>query len=221
MFLYYILNIFTFCLIHITSIWFPKIKLNLLYKITSLRESTHVGIIGNDGKYQIVDAYDIEVPKLNNGIIHNYCKPILNSLKSKVFEYKLLKYAYSPTKKSFIPIEFNINATFDLLSRKFTSGLNELEVLHQKTVFGKNYIEIREISLLNLISDILSDPFYIFQILAIILWLNNHYIKYALIIILANVISIAITINEIRNNLHNLRQMAKHLISVNIYRQKV
>jgi len=195
---------------------------NLLYYEKSfLKDSTHFGILGVDKTYTIVEAFEMDLPKLGNSNILQYFKSNIVCYKTKSFKYKLFTYAYSPNNKTFDSIIFEINASLDVLSRKFLIGLNEKEVQYQNTLYGPCELDIKIDSVLELLKKEFTDPFYLFQFFSIILWLLNEYVNYAIIILLITIISIYISIKETRHNLINIHEMAKMETTVNLFRNEV
>jgi magnesium-transporting ATPase (P-type) len=91
--------------------------------------------------------------------------------------------------------------------------------VHQENIFGKCDIDIVVNSVFYLILKELSDPFYIFQIFSIVLWLVEGYYNYAAVLIMTTVISITIAIKETRSNLLNIKKMAKYSCDINVFRQ--
>ncbi len=63
-----------------------------------------------------------------------------------------------------------------------------------------------------------TDPFYLFQLFSIILWLNNAYVNYAIVIIITSLGSLAMSVYESRANLMDIQQMAKYQCEINLFR---
>lgn len=200
---------------------FETCKNELYYEKCSLKDATHFGILGVDKTYKIVEAFELDLPKIGNSNIIHYFKSNIVCYKTKFFKYKLFTYAYSPNSKTFDSITFEINASLDVLSRKFLGGLNEKEVQYQYNLYGPCEIDIKIDSAFELIKKEFTDPFYMFQFFSIILWLFNEYVNYAIIILIITTISIYFSIKETRQNLVNIRDMAKIETTVNLLRNKV
>jgi cation-transporting P-type ATPase 13A2 len=193
-------------------------KFYFLYQATTLKKATHMGILGQDGKFHLVEAFEIDLPKINNSPLLTYFKTNVHSQKTKMFEYKLTKYIYSPIKKNFLCLKFQINCSFDILSRKFLSGLTEAEVEYQRNIFGDCDQQVRIDSVFTLLLQEIKDPFYIFQFFSVMLWMFNAYVKYAIVIIITTVISLIIAIYEVRTNLLGIQKIARYSCNVIIYR---
>ncbi|KAK4701843.1 hypothetical protein P7C70_g4386, partial [Phenoliferia sp. Uapishka_3] len=88
-------------------------------------------------------------------------------------------------------------------------GLSDAEAVLRTTLFGQNVIEVASRSAGALLVDEVLHPFYIFQILSIILWSFDNYYYYAFAIALISVVSIATTLIETRNNIERMREMSR------------
>lgn len=98
--------------------------------------------------------------------------------------------------------------------------MNENEYIYQGKIFGKSDLDIKIESVFSLIIKEVTDPFYIFQVFSITLWMFNDYVQYAVIIIITTLISLILSVYETRVNLVNIQKMAKYSCKVNVYRQE-
>ena len=82
------------------------------------------------------------------------------------------------------------------------------------TVFGPNFIKIPLPAIASLLLKEILHPFYLFQILSIVLWFLEDYWGYSVVIFVAAVISTVSTVYSIRKNAQRLRRMAAFDIPV-------
>ena len=75
-------------------------------------------------------------------------------------------------------------------------------------LFGKNLIDVPIKNIVTLALDEVLHPFYIFQIISVIIWMADEYWSYATCIIVAAIVSIIISLIETRRNMKKLRDMA-------------
>jgi cation-transporting ATPase 13A2 len=177
-----------------------------------------MGLYCLDKKYYIVNANEVNLPNITVSYLVNFCVSNVHSLNTKYFEFKLMKYIYSPTKRCFLPIKFSFNCSLDLLKRKFLTGLNELEVEYQRKIYGANKMEVQVKSYFYLFYKEIKDPFYIFQFFSVIMWMFSNYIKYGIVIIITTFIFLSIAIYEIRSNLLDMQKLAVYNCEVLIHR---
>lgn len=219
--LFSILCLFTCFIIALLSELFPTLKVKLKFKKCAIKASTHFLILTKDGKLYIIESYKISLPQLHNCNILNYTKIPVDSNETKMFEFKLHKFAFSPLLQNFVRIKFNLNsnATYDIIRRKMNSGLTPQEVEFQKMIYcfkSKNLQEIK--SLLRLLYIEIKNPFYLIQFICIIFWLKFQYSNYAVILLTMTTVTLFLAIFEIKQNLSLIHKISRYSCMVNIYR---
>uniref|UniRef100_A0A4W3I6Z7 Cation-transporting P-type ATPase N-terminal domain-containing protein n=1 Tax=Callorhinchus milii TaxID=7868 RepID=A0A4W3I6Z7_CALMI len=68
----------------------------------------------------------------------------------------------------------------------------------RRLIFGPNTIDIQIIPLWKLLCKEVLNPFYVFQVFSVCLWISNDYIEYSVAIIIMSLISIAFSVYEVR-----------------------
>ena len=147
------------------------------------------------------------------------CQSNINGIKYRFFQFKLFNYIYNSNQNNFNSIKFNIKTCQENIHKIFTKGLNTDELKYQRKIFGECDLDIKIESVFALIIKEVTDPFYIFQVFSITLWMFNDYMQYAVIIIITTLISLIISIYETRVNLVNIQKMAKYSCKINVFRQ--
>lgn len=137
-----------------------------------------------------------------------------------MFTFKLFKYIFSSHAEAFQSFEFDIKLNHDVLLENLCDGLNEDEVAHQKVLFGICDLNVHIPSIFKLLFIEFSDPFYVFQVFSVILWYFNEYFYYASIIIVATIISLAVSVYENYSSLLSIQGMARYVCKVHVYRRK-
>ncbi|SOV01783.1 related to YPK9 - vacuolar protein with a possible role in sequestering heavy metals [Ustilago sp. UG-2017a] len=87
------------------------------------------------------------------------------------------------------------------------------------TIFGKNAIEIKAKSTWQLLVDEVLHPFYMFQIVSIILWSIDDYYYYAFCIAVISLASIFTTLIETRQTVNRMREMSRFSCKVRLLRE--
>ncbi|CAF1232029.1 unnamed protein product [Rotaria magnacalcarata] len=75
----------------------------------------------------------------------------------------------------------------------------------KKIIYGENSIGLRLTPILHLLIREVLTPFYIFQLLSCILWFIDEYVAYASCIMFITVLSVIVTLREVRKNERALR----------------
>uniref|UniRef100_A0A8C1IA76 ATPase cation transporting 13A2 n=1 Tax=Cyprinus carpio TaxID=7962 RepID=A0A8C1IA76_CYPCA len=104
----------------------------------------------------------------------------------------------------------------DLHDRK--QGLSKADQSTRKQIFGANIIDVPVKSYLQLLFEEVLNPFYIFQVFSIILWMSDRYYYYAACILIISLISIGVSLYEIRKQSTTLRSMARLIVNVTVRR---
>ena len=75
-----------------------------------------------------------------------------------------------------------------------------MEREEKRNLFGENSIEIEVKSYLKLFIEEVLNPFYIFQIFSVVLWLCDDYWSYATAIFMIPALSITVSLKKKQNN---------------------
>ncbi|XP_051981037.1 cation-transporting ATPase 13A2 isoform X1 [Xyrauchen texanus] len=97
-------------------------------------------------------------------------------------------------------------------------GLSRADQSSRKQIFGANIIDVPVKSYLQLLFEEVLNPFYVFQVFSIILWMSDNYYYYAACIFIISLISIAVSLYEIRKQSTTLRRMARLVVNVTVRR---
>lgn len=216
------------CVISLFSLYilteiFPMLKVKLQFQAkTSITKCTHFLIYCKDQQIYIVKGYEVILPILQHCNLNTYTYIPVNASKTKVFEFKLHKYFYDPTKSAFVGIQFLLNASCDIITRKLCMGLNEQEAQFQKIIYKyKNYDIHKKKSMINVMIEEIKNPFYLVQSYCIIFWLNFEYENYAILLLIMTLMTLLLTVYETKQNLNLLDKISKYSCDVVIYRQIV
>ncbi|KAM0753330.1 hypothetical protein T439DRAFT_299617 [Meredithblackwellia eburnea MCA 4105] len=97
-------------------------------------------------------------------------------------------------------------------------GLPNSDVQVRSSLFGQNVIEVASRSMGSLLIDEVLHPFYVFQVLSIILWSFDDYYYYAFAIAVISVVSVGTTLVETKNNIERMREMSRFNCGTRILR---
>ena len=218
-----ILSILTCFLIDLLLIWFPKLKLYLIYKKVILKDAQFIVIYGTDDTITICPLERIKLPNIENSLLLSEYESNIpyNYIYENIilFTYKLYKYIYIPSTGNFSSLNQKIKTTFNKIHKKLSKGLNEKEIEFQRKLHGICDLQIEIKSFIHILVLELTDPFYIFQIGSVILWLFDEYVAYACVIIFATTSSLLISTYETRQNLLDIQKMAKYECNITVFRK--
>ncbi|KAK0529884.1 hypothetical protein OC834_003507 [Tilletia horrida] len=98
------------------------------------------------------------------------------------------------------------------------SGVSFEDEQARSTLFGSNSVDIAARSTWNLLVDEVLHPFYMFQIVSIILWSFDDYYYYAFCILIISAVSITTTLIETKQTVSRMREMSRFECEVRVWR---
>lgn len=101
----------------------------------------------------------------------------------------------------------------------FQNGLSPLEQSFRRRMYGPNLIDVPVKPYTKLLFEEVLNPFYMFQLFSITLWIVDHYYIYAICIFLLSILSISISLYEIRRQSITLHNMARMITDVTVRRK--
>ena len=203
--------------------WFPKLKFIFRYSIVPIEQAQKVAIYGTDGELYFIDLEKPSLPDLEKKQSFLYTKYKVNMPKGApfviFFKFKLFKYVFDPFEMNFVSLKAELDTTNEEILTECAQGLTQEEHEHQRIIYGECDLDIHIKSFFTLLLLDFADPFYLFQVFSIVLWLTNQYIYYACIIIVTTLVSLFVGVYETRKNLKNIQTMSKYSCRVNILRK--
>ncbi|NXK00593.1 AT132 ATPase, partial [Corythaixoides concolor] len=98
------------------------------------------------------------------------------------------------------------------------AGLDQQDHNTRRKIYGANLIEVPVKSYARLLVEEVLNPFYIFQVFSIVLWVCDAYYYYAACIFLISTISLGLSLYETRKQSTTLQNMAKMSVGVQVRR---
>ncbi|KAF6117491.1 ATPase 13A4 [Phyllostomus discolor] len=99
---------------------------------------------------------------------------------------------------------------------KFGSGLTTEEQEIRRLICGPNTIDVEITPIWKLLVKEVLNPFYIFQLFSVCLWFSEDYTEYACAIILMSIISIALTVYDLREQSVKLHRLVESHNSITV-----
>uniref|UniRef100_A0A673TDB0 Cation-transporting ATPase n=1 Tax=Suricata suricatta TaxID=37032 RepID=A0A673TDB0_SURSU len=138
-------------------------------------------------------------------INHAVLKP---ELKLRCIQVQKIRYVWDYLEKRFQKVGLleDSNSCYDI-HHTFGLGLTSEEQEVRRLVCGPNAIEVEIQPIWKLLIKQVLNPFYMFQAFTLTLWLSQGYIEYSVAIIILSIISIVLSVYDLRQQsvkLHNL-----------------
>ncbi|XP_072474976.1 probable cation-transporting ATPase 13A5 [Notamacropus eugenii] len=129
-------------------------------------------------------------------------------LKVRCIQVQKIRYVWDNVEERFQKVGLleDSNSCSDI-HHTFGSGLGKEEQEIRRFICGPNAIEVEIQPIWKLLVKQVLNPFYVFQAFTLTLWLSQGYLEYSIAIIILTIISIALTVYDLRQqsvNLHNL-----------------
>uniref|UniRef100_A0A6I8NKI8 Cation-transporting ATPase n=1 Tax=Ornithorhynchus anatinus TaxID=9258 RepID=A0A6I8NKI8_ORNAN len=140
---------------------------------------------------------DHSLIKDEDGIINRaIIKP---DLKVRYIKVQKIRYVWNNSEEEFQKIgclEDDITAA--KIHLKFGAGLTREEQELRRLICGPNTIDVEVTPIWKLLTKEALNPFYVFQLFSVCLWFGEDYKEYAAAIIIMSIISIALTVYDLR-----------------------
>ncbi|KAJ1973976.1 hypothetical protein H4R34_004894 [Dimargaris verticillata] len=233
LYLYYLLCVLSLGVVYLLGRWFAQRRIGWLAQPHPLHLADWLVVTNEWGNFQI----ETIVRRYYGGTYASVFATSTSATTSPLLSPMVLDTTAATPLTTLVYFEHRHNRfLLDPLCRRFTHicawkdsswAKAPLEIrrglsLHQHTertiLFGSNAMDIPEKPLLQFLMDEILHPFYIFQIMSIVLWFSDDYYYYAGCILVISVVSIFTTYRETRKNERKMREMARLTCSVWVYR---
>ncbi|NXL77436.1 AT133 ATPase, partial [Leptocoma aspasia] len=144
-----------------------------------------------------------------------------NHFPIRYFTHHSVKYFWNDSVQSFDVVRGLDESTFcSAIHNEHSTGLTKGMHDYRKAFYGVNEIAVKVPSIFKLLVKEVLNPFYIFQLFSVILWITDEYHYYALAIVIMSVISIVSSLYTIRKQYVMLHDMvaAHSIVRVSVCR---
>ncbi|NWY73439.1 AT133 ATPase, partial [Erithacus rubecula] len=139
----------------------------------------------------------------------------------RYFTHHSVKYFWKDSVQNFDVVRGLDESTFcSAIHNEHSTGLTKGMHDYRKAFYGVNEIAVKVPSIFKLLVKEVLNPFYIFQLFSVILWITDEYHYYALAIVIMSVISIVSSLYTIRKQYVMLHDMvaAHSIVRVSVCR---
>ncbi|XP_021249007.1 probable cation-transporting ATPase 13A4 isoform X2 [Numida meleagris] len=145
------------------------------------------------------------------------------SLQVKCIQVQKIRYVWDIYSKQFQKVgALEDHHTCSAIHTKFGSGLTCSEQSLRRVICGPNTIDVPVIPIWKLLIKEVLNPFYVFQLFSVCLWFAEDYIEYAAAIIIMSLLSISLTVYDLREQSVKLQRLVEshNNITVTVCRNK-
>lgn len=186
--------------VYVIGAWYPRFRAEWsMQKCSHLQLCDFVLLKHGSGQYSVCPVQRLPC--------HNFT----------YFEFRKRRYVFSERTGCFELIRHTLEKTFYEL-HCLKGGLSTKRADTIRELYGANEIVVDRASVSSMLLAKVSHPFYIFQVFSSLVWFNQGYNSYAVIILVMSVCSIAWEIFSAKRNEANLCELAKLEASVEVLR---
>ncbi|XP_069753130.1 polyamine-transporting ATPase 13A3 isoform X2 [Narcine bancroftii] len=135
-------------------------------------------------------------------------RSVNETLKIRYFEHHNVKYFWNNVLQNFKVLkELTEGISWSAIHTHHSKGLNKDLEEYRKLIFGSNEVKVKVPSVFELLFNEVLNPFYIFQLFSITVWMFEGYYYYAVAIIIMSIISIVTSLHTVRKQFIMLHDM--------------
>ncbi|PWN47581.1 hypothetical protein IE53DRAFT_335199 [Violaceomyces palustris] len=144
--------------------------------------------------------------------------PTISTL--SVLDYKATRLLLDPRTAKFRPISSWRDPCWTSWdSTSASKGLTDPRTIEfRESMFGKNQIQVEGKGVVEIMLEEVLHPFYVFQIYSIVLWCNDDYVPYAIVIAVVSIIGIVITTVTTKRAIERMRRVSRFSSPVSVLR---
>ncbi|KAI8848552.1 hypothetical protein BC829DRAFT_427684 [Chytridium lagenaria] len=229
LFFYRLLCVLSLGVVYIVCRWFPALELN----ITSVRCPMNAAeLVSVKNQWGEVSIEQVHRDPFDGGyvadIFPNHPEPSHNESRSNTprqplstiiyFDYRYIKFIFNPNTGLFETTQYWQDPEWTSVDGVLEGVSNTLLLSRRRLIFGENEVIIAEKPTFRLLVDEVLHPFFIFQVLSMLLWCLDEYYYYAACIFFITVISTTSTLLETKETMRRLRDMSRFTCNVRVWR---
>lgn len=144
------------------------------------------------------------------------CQPL-----TTCFTYRFIKFEWREQTHSFEPIKFACEGVpCDEIRKKYTAKIDQNSYIQRRAIqrlkFGECQVSVPKKSAVDILIREVLNPFYIFQVFSVVLWMWDHYYYYASCILFISSGSVLISLYDNLKNNEEIRRMAAYSCEVEL-----
>ncbi|XP_022090368.1 probable cation-transporting ATPase 13A3 [Acanthaster planci] len=220
----YTLCVCTVGLAALVFYWKPDWWIKFTCRVCDLRDADSIIIKDIYQRYHVCPLRTMEVnsksvcgPKSLKKLLH---RDVVIGGMLKYVKFQKVRYMWDPKEETFFKLRVldGANSCSEFYD-KLQNGLSEKEANKRRFLYGDNKIIIRVRPIIVLLIQEVLNPFYIFQLFSVALWLSDNYYYYSGCIILMSAVSITVALYTTRKQSITLRDMVESNTTVEVLRK--
>ncbi|XP_041480775.1 probable cation-transporting ATPase 13A3 isoform X2 [Lytechinus variegatus] len=201
--------------------WKPDWGLKLTHSRSSMQKADSILIEDCFQRFHVVRVIREQVGEVvEKEILQDVMKQdVLMNDTFMYFRFHKIKFFWNPQEKCFFKLRgLEKQTTSDEIYKRANLGMDVRETAQRRALYGVNKIVVRVKPILLLLIQEILNPFYIFQIFSVTVWIVDDYLYYSFCIIILSTLSISISLYTTRTQATTLKSMVKSNVTVQVLR---
>lgn len=213
-----LLYFFTLGILYIIAKLNKKLYLKLHCQPSNIKDADYIVIVDKDKNYHLLDVIRESFYRKNYLLTYIYSFDTKNKSIKEIMEdshykgddyntskdtvivvyYRHNKYYLNEIDNSLVPIVFDLTShTTEEIHNTYGRGLSDMfDYNYLLNKFGKNVIELKAKSFVILLFEQIFHPFYIYQIVSIVIWCKTGYFYFMTIVIVLLLVTLIINTTQ-------------------------
>lgn len=198
--------------------WLPKLKRWALTSPSTFITATHVFVSNSFGQTELVPVLRRSASSSSH-ISKRFLQKCASGYQITALNYRCNSYLLDYEAGCFVSVDDIVQSCLPDVNDNM-NGLSSERHCEVQSLLGKNLIELKERSGLQIFFSEMLNPFYIFQVASFFIWIFENYYLYSFVILLMATISALLTVVETKHNLDKMQNMARFTCPVKCYRDQ-
>ncbi|OMJ79978.1 hypothetical protein SteCoe_19847 [Stentor coeruleus] len=204
--------IFTGGLFYLPYRWLLVFQ-KIFYKKCDIDEASHILVSSNGLDHTIVKLYS---KKSIKSVLDNHA--IGGKTKFIMFKYKNEVFYYQEELGMCLPLVFNTRLSFNEFHSMKEGLSSKILIKNRQKIFGPSVIDVPIPKIFEIFINEILEPFFVFQIFSVVIWLAEKYAYYAITIFFIMCITLIANVYLIQRNLKRLKSLATFITNVDVLR---
>ena len=205
-------GVFTGGFLYLLGYWYPIRRLRFTHDECNLKDASAVIIktlIGECFYSSEIKTFALKIQDTDRYKIslNAFEKNLTSSSRLRYFEHMFLRYYINDESDKIISIWGAENFWTFSDMRSMINGLSIETVKLKSSIYDENYINVPSKPYWLVFIQLSLDPFYIFQLFSVTLWITDDYVLYACLIIAMTLLSLLFNTYETKKTVQRLHDM--------------
>jgi cation-transporting ATPase 13A3/4/5 len=190
-----LLTVCSLGLVALVEGWDPRIKAWLSGTQVNHPDQAQFVLVKNEfGETQLVSLVREEPEFFEPFVVEEHITPAAKDVSVVFFEYQSCRFIFSPSHDEFMNLDDSRLGLDHAFVTNLRHGLDDYSLRHRFKLYGANVVDVQEKSYWQIFVEEVLNPFFLFQLFSVILWMLEQYFLYSITIFVISAFSVATTL---------------------------